>query len=207
MKFTKFTRTTAKKDKEINKAELASELVKVLAEKGFITEVKEVKSNGFSLSKNKASFFIDEEKLGTNLRPASGTLTKYKRTNIPTWEERVEYNLTIQEFINEKGLSCKITSGCFIIKDHERDYTEYDWHNQNPAGSKNIIKCYPEYDAEEKAARKAHRNANKPIPCNAEKFIMGIKKRKVRDGRETTRTQESNRGTDTESSTDGSNPI
>jgi hypothetical protein len=200
----KFTKIKSLKDKPFSTSELASELVGVLAKKGFLTDVKETSPRGFVLSINKASFFIDTEKLGCNLRPAHGTLTKYKRTNIPTWGQRVEYNLTVQKFLNKKGLVCKVTSGGFLIKDYERDYVENDWHYQSHSNME-IVRCHASYDAEEKAARKAHRDANKPIPSNAEKFILGIKKGNKNGRRKNSGIQESDRGTPTEPRTNADN--
>jgi len=177
----KFTKIKSLKGKPFNTQEIASELVQVLAEMGFFTEVKETKAAGFTLSVNGASFFINTEMLPINLRYAPNTPTGYKRTHIPTWKQRVAYNLKVQEFLNKKGLVCKVTSGSFLIKDHDRDYAETDWNTDDynkssNRGWSNIIEIYHGYEAEEREARKARRDAKKPIPSNAEKFILGIKK-------------------------------
>ena len=179
----KFTKIKSIKDKTINTSALANELVAILAKKGFVTGVDLVTGTSFKLGMHGCSFIINTEKLGHNLRKASSkSVTGYKRTNIPTWDQRVAYNLIVQKFFDKHNLTAKIVSGKFVIRDGYENMTEHEWRQVMYSNNyeDRVEAMTKDYEQEEKDARKERARKlaeeKRARMCNAEKFIVDSKK-------------------------------
>lgn len=90
-----------------------------LENEGFITDVR--LSEG-KIGIHMRCFSIDVDKLGHNAQVSTTTQISYKkgskRTNSPTWTQREEFNHIINNVFDYFGLSAKIVSGEYSIRDH-----------------------------------------------------------------------------------------
>lgn len=96
---------------------------------GYITEVSQLNSQSIRIGLRMRSFSVDLKVHGYNTQH-----TPYgsRRTNLPSWEQRVEYNNIINDVLNKFGISCKVVSGPFTIRDGYTNMSESDWHKQVP---------------------------------------------------------------------------
>lgn len=180
----KFTKIKSMDHKPVNLGKLTTELVTTLAKKGFVTGIDILSETSFKLGLHGRSFNVNIKKIGANLRRdhSRKSITGWKRTNVPTWDQRVEYNQTVQELFDKYNLSAKITSGQIVVRDGVENLTESDWNSTVHADSKDTIQpMYDAYVTEEKEARKARAKElaaeKRARMCNAEKFITDIGKR------------------------------
>ena len=180
----KFTRIKSMDNKSVYLNKLTEELVSILTEKGFVTGVDILSATSFKLGLRGRSFSINVEKLGSNFRRdhSRKSLTGYKRTNVPTWDQRVEYNQIVQELFDKYNLSSKITSGQIVVRDGVENMTESDWNSTAHADSKETIQPMSKsYEKKEKEARKERARVlaaeKRARMCNAEKFITDIGKK------------------------------
>ena len=125
----KFTKVKTTDDSQIDLNMLAEALVLALGKKGYITDFTIKSKTGFTLGLHMRSFKIDIDKLGYNYRTGHfvNTKTGYKRTDVPTWNQRVDYNNIVNSILNRYKISANVTSGNFIIRDGVNSKTEYDW--------------------------------------------------------------------------------
>lgn len=98
---------------------------------GFITGIEVKNSSSIKIGLHMCSFRIDRTKHDRNLRhnPHTGT----KLTDIPTWEQRVEFNNIVNRVFNRFKVSAKVISGPFTIRDGLRAMTEDNWIDQKPS--------------------------------------------------------------------------
>ena len=108
----------------------AKRIVINLREKGFITGYEIVNSQSFKLSCTGMSFKIDVDKLGYNTR---FTPDKISRTCTPSWNQRVEYNNTINEVLDLYHITCNVKNTFFKIREGEYKYNEAEWYDQIPS--------------------------------------------------------------------------
>jgi hypothetical protein len=98
---------------------------------GFITEVYILNSTSIKVGLHMCSFRINTNMRGYNADTGhSGKRCKagYKKTSIPTWEERVMFNDIVNDAFDTMGLNCNIKSGSFIVRDFDTGrYNERDW--------------------------------------------------------------------------------
>lgn len=97
----------------------------------FITNVGIVSRSGIKLGLRSKSFLIDTTKMPHNIQYSAFRSTG-KRTSLPTWDQRVEYNDLVNAVLTELGVSAMVTSGPYLIRDGMHAYTENDWHNAKP---------------------------------------------------------------------------
>lgn len=130
----KITRIKSLENRELDIEGIAQGLVTVLNDAGFKCGYNKVTRSGMNISGHRCSFTIDKDILGYNLRKnmSRDSLTGWKRTNTPTWDQRVQFNQIVQRFFDANNLQCKAISGVFIVKDLEQNYDEYDWQDQKP---------------------------------------------------------------------------
>lgn len=166
----KITKIKSKDGKKVDVAFISSLISKYLDKVGYCSNVSKITSSSFILSGNSCSFTVNQNILGHNLRVNKHkSLTGYKRTLTPTWNQRVDYNLIIIEFFNQLGLTCKILSGSFIIKDGSVDFNEDNWQDQKPYyitqnernGYGIIIPMIDTYKEMEKQAKRDKRRSKK----------------------------------------------
>ena len=125
----KFTKVKTTDNSQLDLDMLGQALVLTLRKKGYITEFSTISASGFKLDLHMQSFKIDTEKLGYNYRTGCyvNTKTGFKRTNVPTWSQRVDYNNIVNKVLNKYKISAKVVSGDFNIRDGVTSKTEYDW--------------------------------------------------------------------------------
>lgn len=104
--------------------------------KGFRTEGTRLTGSAIKIGLRMSSFRIDTEMRGYNARIGRHVASPkgYKRTDVPTWEQRVEFNNLINSVFDRFGLVANIKSGCFTVRDKVKGANdEYDWENQTPS--------------------------------------------------------------------------
>lgn len=114
---------------------LIQEVMRRTTRAGFRTDVKWLNSTSIKIGLHKSSFRIDTDKLGYNARIGRFVYSPkgYKRTDTPTWDQRVEFNNIVNDVFDRLRLTAGIKSGCFIIR--ERDFgrkSERHWEDQTP---------------------------------------------------------------------------
>lgn len=97
---------------------------------GFVTGLEVKSSTALKIGLHMCSFRIDRAMHDRNLRhnPYTGT----KLTDIPTWDQRVEFNNIVNCVLTRFKVSARVTSGPFLIRDGFTHMTERDWHDQKP---------------------------------------------------------------------------
>ena len=125
----KITRIKCLKAK-VSLEDIAADLRLKIADEGFITEVRVVNSSRIDLGLHMKSFVVDTKIHGYNTRhnPHSNP----KRTQVPSWDQRVLYNEIVNKCLDKYNISANVTSGCFIIRKGTESMSEYDWHDQKP---------------------------------------------------------------------------
>ena len=129
MKFSSITKNGIKLD-IMNLEPLGQDIVNILESKGFITKYS-INNGKLKVGMHMKSFVINAKKLGYNSR-YSPYKDKPHRTSTPSWEQRVEYNDTINDIMDQYGLEAVIKNSVFIIRDKQGRKTEQDWHNEKP---------------------------------------------------------------------------
>lgn len=99
---------------------LERELKRRFDRAGFITGITfgDTRSS-MKIGLHMRSFRIDVAKLGHNAdHSQSGRMCKvgYKRTDVPTWSQRVEFNNIINNAFDRFGLSARIVSGEYEVR-------------------------------------------------------------------------------------------
>jgi hypothetical protein len=104
--------------------------------RGFITEAQRLTGTALKIGLHMRSFRIDVNKVGHNARISRyvDSPKGYKRTDVPTWDQRVEFNNIVNKIFDKFGLEANIKSGCFTIRDKVKGaHTESDWEDQTPS--------------------------------------------------------------------------
>lgn len=98
--------------------------------KGFEVQGEIVNSSSIKLGSNKMQFRVIPEKLGYNTRvnPHLGM----RRTRCPSWEQRVDFNRTLNRILDDLGYSANVFSGPFTIRQGLEHFQENDWRDQKP---------------------------------------------------------------------------
>lgn len=89
-----------------------------------------INSTHIKLGSNKCQFRIIVERLGYNTRV--NPHLNLKRTRVPGWDQRVKFNNTLNQIMDELDFSANVVSGPFTIRQGLQHFTESDWHNQKP---------------------------------------------------------------------------
>jgi len=98
---------------------MAATLKDLLAALGFITDYDLINKRSFRLSLNRGSFRINTAMLGRNGRRDSrwqDTIKGYKFTDVPTWEQRKDYNHEVNRYLDELGISATVRNGLYTIR-------------------------------------------------------------------------------------------
>jgi hypothetical protein len=139
MKITKLRKITSKgnvklSDSEFN--ELFKELELRLTNAGLLynTYIEKLNSTSFKISGNSRSFSIDVQKLGYNAQHNPFLNGKgFRRTNLPTWDQRVEFNNIVNAVFTEMNLVANIKSGFYVIRQGSIELKVRDWVQQKPS--------------------------------------------------------------------------
>lgn len=101
---------------------------------GFETKAIVKNSSRIDLTLGGSCFRIIPEKLGYNASytPFSGSQYKlgYKRTRVPTWDQRVEFNNMLNKILDNYEVSANIKAMELIIRQGTKSYNENDWFEQ-----------------------------------------------------------------------------
>ena len=128
MKLTKMRKNGQKLNSEDFNA-LIVDLHNAIKAEGFITEIQQVNSQCIKLGLHMRSFNIDLSVHGYNTQHSMGRM---KRTNLPSWDQRVTYNDTLNKILDQHNISCNIKSGPYTIRQGLESMTERDWEFQKP---------------------------------------------------------------------------
>lgn len=107
-----------------------SELKRRFAKAGFVTGVSVQNHSSIHIGMHMRSFKIDTTKHDRNLRHSPGSNPKL--TDVPTWDQRVEFNNIVNAVLNKFKVSANIKSGPFTIRSGTEAMREGDWLNQKP---------------------------------------------------------------------------
>lgn len=102
---------------------------------GFITDVSAPTHTTLHLNySSHACFVIDTDLLGYNYREDDHhSLVGWKRTAVPTWDQRVEFNDLLNLFLDRHKLKCNIKSGPYTVRTYENGgRTEWHWQHEKP---------------------------------------------------------------------------
>lgn len=116
--------------------ELCSLIIHKMDKSGFITDAFCLNGSSIKVGLNRSSFRINTKMLGSNARisPFVKSQKGYKRTNVPNWNQRVEFNNILNTIFDSFGIEARIKSGCFTVRDKMKGaFTEDDWKNQTPS--------------------------------------------------------------------------
>jgi len=106
------------------------ELRRRFAKAGYVTEVNAETRSAIKIGLHMRSFKLDLSKHDRNLRHAPGL--PLKLTDVPTWDQRVEFNGIVNAVLNKFKLSANVKSGPFTIRKGTQVFTECDWLDQKP---------------------------------------------------------------------------
>lgn len=113
----------SKQGKKLNSIQmnaLVIKLDKAIKRAGFISGVKIINSSAITISGHMRSFSIDVAKLGYNARvnqiTATTTKAGFKRTDVPTWTQREQYNHIVNDVLDSLKLSANIKSGDYEVR-------------------------------------------------------------------------------------------
>lgn len=109
---------------------IVSQLSHKLAKVGFITEVEIVNSTCIKVGQRMRSFSLDLTKHDRNLQV--NPHLNPKLTNLPTWDQRVQFNNILNEVLNKLKVSANVKSGPYTIRQGTEAMTESYWHDQKP---------------------------------------------------------------------------
>ncbi len=111
---------------EVPSTELILKLEKLLLKEmkahGYISGVEIKTRTEIKIGLHMCSFRIDTQIHGHNADYSHvGRMCKagYKRTSIPTWSQREDFNHMVNRCFNKLKLSAKIVSGPFLVRSHE----------------------------------------------------------------------------------------
>lgn len=139
MRITSLRTKSGKKLTALQIQHLVVKLANKIKKSGFITGVDSVNSSSIRIGLHMKSFTVDVSKLGYNARidgySAKRSKKGYVRTNIPTWEQREQFNHIVNDVLDSLKFSAHIVSGQYLIrnKSHGRvDYWERPEGHYNP---------------------------------------------------------------------------
>jgi hypothetical protein len=151
-------------------------------EAGFLTSVYQLNGTSLNISQGGKCFSVDVSKLGHNARLPYVTnqygtycgikyIRGYKKTSLPTWDQRVRFNNILNEVLDFYKVTCNIKSGPFVIRDrkngsmHECDwsYLEYTQDHIVELDDDLINEGDELYKAHQKEKKEIKRQANLPL--------------------------------------------
>lgn len=135
MRITGIRYSNDKKVTEHTLNELCSIIASKMERAGFITGTEVLNSSAIKVGLHMSSFRINTSKLGHNARVGKYVSSPkgYKRTDVPTWDQRVEFNNIVNSILDKNGIKATIKSGCFTVRDKVKGaHIESDWENQTP---------------------------------------------------------------------------
>lgn len=120
--------------------EYAQLVLHKMTREGFKTNAYALGATSMKIGLHMSSFRVDTALLGHNARVGrenaygwNGIKSPkgYKRTDVPTWDQRVLFNDFVNEIFDKHGISATIKSGCFTIRIGTDAKCESDWFNDS----------------------------------------------------------------------------
>jgi len=136
---------------------------------GYVTDV-EIRGAALTISSGMGQFRVDTDRLGYNARlprdswhgfgGQGNTIRGYARTDVPTWEQRVEFNNLTNGVLDALNVSATIRSGPFTVRS-ARDGAVTSWDRYAYPAAMDIVPLTAEMIAEGDEAMRAHRRAQR----------------------------------------------
>jgi hypothetical protein len=129
---------------------LCSYIVAKAAKAGFETEAGLLSGGAIKIGMHMCSFRIITSKLGHNARTDRFNKSPkgYKRTNVPTWEQREDFNHLVNDAFDKYKLTANIKSGPYIVRTKEG--REDSWYPQSGWIGGGVSEISPEKEARER---------------------------------------------------------
>lgn len=105
---------------------LCETIVSRAAYLGFITESEVLSDTSINIGLHMRSFRIDVAHLGSNARPCRKSVKGFKKTDVPTWDQRKEFNALVNRAFCDFGLDALIVSGNYTVRTLDTG-PETDW--------------------------------------------------------------------------------
>lgn len=107
--------------KKISKSELQTLCEYIFSKAqcmGFLTSTEVLNGSSIKIGIHMGTFRIDTDMLGHNARISRfcDSPKGYKRTNVPTWDQRVEFNNLVNKAFDTYGLKANIISGNYTVR-------------------------------------------------------------------------------------------
>ena len=114
--------------------DLCEKILWAMERKGFITNAAVLNSTSIKIGLHMSSFRVNTTKLGHNARTNQFIKSPkgYKRTDVPTWDQRVEFNDIVNDLFDSYSLQATIKSGCYTVRSRQGRRSEHDWHHETP---------------------------------------------------------------------------
>lgn len=122
-------RIKGQKPTGVQLVDIMYDLKKRFQRAGFITGIEVKNTTSLKVGQHMRSFSLDITKHDRNLQCSPYA---NKLTNLPTWDQRVEFNNIINSVLNKYKVSANISSGPYTIRKGLVNFGESDWHNQTP---------------------------------------------------------------------------
>lgn len=176
-------RINGKKPASFQLESIVNDLRAEFIKQGFETEVEQKNSTAVKIGGGGKCFTVNVAQLGHNASIGftngmgyfydNTGIKGYKRTSIPTWDQRVEFNDIINKILDAYEVTANIKSGPYTIRHKDLGgYSEGDWHDQTPYESYSyavdrIIELTPDMIADGKERLKEHRAEQKRLKKEA----------------------------------------
>ena len=133
MKVTKMRNEDNKKFPVETLEMIAQALEAAFGQAGFNTYVTVANGSALNISQGGRCFSVDTNKLGYNaivpfcnsygFTIDSTGVKGYKRTDIPTWDQRVEFNNILNSVLDRYSVKAEVKAKPFVIRDYDKNYT------------------------------------------------------------------------------------
>jgi len=167
MRMTKIRNAEGKKLEARQLEALRNELARAIEADHFITGVYVINGTRIDTGLHMKSFTIDTSILPKNARVGGhcSSIKGYKRTNLPTWEQREQHNHTINDVLDKFGVKANVKSGSYEVRDFDTGrvnhwYEDRGWNNAEVMTETEARECCDSdrLEAEHKAKMYAIRN-------------------------------------------------
>jgi|GEM_PF-5514035 len=94
---------------------------------GYISNAKIVTSSSVKIGLNSSSFRVDTRRHGHNARIGRRCESPkgYKRTDVPNWDQRVEFNNIVNACFDALNLKANIVSGNYTVRSFDKGARDY----------------------------------------------------------------------------------
>lgn len=130
MKLTKLRNKDGEKFSWEELESISRDLQNSIGAAGYESEACQVNSTCIKIGLHKRSFSVVLARHGYNTQHGMGGAKR--RTNLPSWDQRVDFNNIINSVLDDHQASCNIKSGEYIIRQGTKSFTGEDWEYQKP---------------------------------------------------------------------------